>query len=78
MSFCMGCGKQIENADYCPDCAAKMQNTAPAADAAAAQTAPPVQVKAAKKRNINGKIIALLSLLGVFTAMTVVVGVLFN
>ena len=103
MSFCMGCGKQVESGDYCAECSAKMQQSQPAqviaAETAPVQEAPAVQAAAPaapvtefvqetpvvtakpatpKKKVFNGKMIAMLSVLGVFGVMTIVVGVLFN
>lgn len=75
MGFCMGCGKQIENGDYCTECSANMQQAQPAPAVGAAT---PVAAAAPKKGVFNGKMIAMLSLLGVFGAVTIVVGVLFN
>ena len=69
MSVCKNCGRQIEYGDCCSECAAAMQSI-PAA-------AVPVQ-PTERKKIINGKIIALLSLLGVFGIMTIVVGIFFN
>ena len=88
MSFCMGCGKQIESGDYCTECSANMQQSQnTAADTAQAPVIPaaepvvqaaPAKVKVPRKKIFNGKMIAMLSLLGAFGAMTIVVGVLFN
>lgn len=86
MSFCMGCGKQTESGDYCAECSAKMQQSQPAQAVDAApvtgfvQGTPAAPAKPAipKKKIFNGKMIAMLSVLGLFGAMTIVVGVLFN
>ena len=70
MSVCKYCGKQIEYGDCCSECAS-------AQNAGAAAAAVPVQ-PAERKKTINGKIIALLSALGVFGVLTLIVGLLFN
>lgn len=89
MSFCMGCGKQIESGDYCEVCSANMQQSqnAPVVNTVQAPVevpAPAVQIAASaqppkpKKKIFNGKMIAMLSLLGIFGVMTIVVEVLFH
>lgn len=84
MAFCRFCGKQIDTGNACPECTAshteavQIQPVALQAvpqQPAAAGTVPAVP---RVKRNVNKGVVALLSLLGVFTVFTAVVVAIFG
>lgn len=88
MAFCRYCGKQINEGTACPECTAsnsaavqpEVQHQPMLPQEVPQQPAPagvvPMMPKA--KRNVSKGVVALLSLLGVFTVFTAVVVAIFG
>jgi len=86
MAFCRYCGKEINEGTACPECEASHAAAAqPEVQPVFQQTVPQQPVPAGAvpvmpkvKRNVNKGVVALLSLLGVFTVFTAVVVAIFG
>ena len=88
MAFCKFCGKKIDSGNACPECKASHTENVqiqPEVQPVPAQPVPQqpaaagtVSIMPRVKKNVNKGIVALLSLLGVFTVFTAVVVAIFG